>query len=105
MEQIEYKNRMKEIEKSFNDAKTKLYKEYAASHRKFNIGDVIRDHSDTILVEAFGTSKVLDLPEPTYIGKALKKDLTPKKSGEYATIYGNNGVELVKPANSLKTIK
>ena len=96
MTELEYANRMKEIEKSFDDAKRQLYIDYAKSQRKFNIGDVISNGSVKIVVEKFGTSKTFYLPQPTYIGKELKKDLTPKKNGNTEIIYGNNRVKLIR---------
>jgi hypothetical protein len=96
MTESEYEEKMAEINKAHEDAKRQLYIDYAASQRKFKIGDIISNGHVTILVEKFGTNKTFGLPQPTYIGKELRKDLTPKKNGSTNTIFGNNHVERIK---------
>ena len=90
---------MSVIETEYLQAKKKLYIDYATSQRKYKIGDIIKnDIGTTIQVEKFGTSVTFGLPKPTYIGRELRKDLAPKKNGDIGTIYGNDGVELIKSA-------
>ena len=97
MTELKYKELLQEIENNYTASKRQLYIEYAASQRKFKIGDIIKNDNGTILeVQRFGSSVSYSLPKPTYIGKALRKDLVPKKNGDIETIYGNDSVELIK---------
>jgi len=75
--------------------KKQLYIEYAKDERKFKIGDIIKNNSVTIVVEKFGVS-VGGMPQPTYEGKELGKDLSYKKNGHVARIYGNDGIKLLR---------
>jgi hypothetical protein len=96
MTESDFKHKMQVIETEYLQAKRKLNIDYAASQRKFKIGDVIKDNVGTIIeVQRFGTN-ISFFPMPTYIGLELRKDLKLKKSGEVATIYGNEGVTLIK---------
>jgi len=92
-----YKAKLKQIEKDFETSKYALYQEYALSNAKFKIGDTIKDGRWAFVIDKITTSKYFDLPEPVYHGFELKKDLTPKKSMERVTIYGNKA-ELIKSA-------
>ena len=77
MTEQEYLNRLEQINKDFTVAKSKLIKEYAASLQIFEIGDIIKNHAYTIIIDRFGCYKMLDEVQPTYSGRELKKDLTP----------------------------
>jgi len=97
MTELKYKELLQEIENNYTASKRQLYIDYATSQRKFKVGDVIKNDNGVIIeVQKFGTSVSFSLPKPTYIGKALRKDLVPKKNGDIETIYGNDSVELVK---------
>jgi hypothetical protein len=99
MTQSEYKHKMQVIETEYLQAKKQLYIDYATSHRKYKVGDVIKDGLGTIIeVQRYGTSVTFSLPKPTYIGRELRRDLVPKKNGDIGTIYGNEDVELLKSA-------
>jgi len=100
MTEIEFKSKLQKIEHDFELSKKQLYIDYAASQRKFKIGDVIKNDNGVIIqIQKFGTSVTFSLPQPTYIGKELRKDLQPKKNGDIGTVYGNNGVELLVAAS------
>ena len=101
MTEAEYKHKLQVIETEYLQSKKQLYIDYAASQRIFKIGDVIKNDFGTIIeVQKFGTSVTFGLPKPTYIGSELRKDLVPKKNGDIGTVYGNDGVELLKCAGS-----
>lgn len=101
MTEADYKHKMSGIETEYLQAKKQLYIDYAASQRKYKIGDIIKNNNGTIIeVQKFGTSISFSLPKPTYIGRELRKDLVPKKNGDIKTIYGNDSVELLKSAGS-----
>ena len=98
MTDIEYDEKMKQIDADYEKAKKDLYIKYALSHAIYKKGDIIKDHRWTILIDNVTTYKGFDLPMPAYHGKELKKDLTPKKNGDRQSIYGNREIELVKSA-------
>ena len=101
MTELDYKHKMQVIETEYLQAKKQLYIDYANSQRKYNVGDIIKnDNGTTIEVQKYGVSVSFSLPTPTYIGRELRKDLVPKKNGDIGTIYGNEGVELLKSAGS-----
>jgi hypothetical protein len=100
MTELEYKHKMQVIETKYLQSKKQLYIDYAAAQRKFKIGDVIKNDNGVIIqIQKFGTSVTFSLPQPTYIGKELRKDLQPKKNGDIGTVYGNSGVELIVAAS------
>ena len=100
MTEQEYNLEFKQIEANFDMAKRQLYEKFAKANRIYNIGDIVKDHHQIILVERFGLNKTFGLPNPTYIGTVLKKDLTPKKSNEIGYVYGNENTELLKKSNN-----
>ncbi len=99
MTEEQYKSELKEIEDNYESNKRKLYLKYANSKRIYNLGDIIKDHHQTIIIERFGVDKMFGLPRPIYIGTELRKDLTPKKSHNIGYVYGNEKTSLIKPSN------
>lgn len=97
MTEQEYKDGIATLEYEFEASKKKLMVAYAQSQRKFKIGDIIRHHDTTIIIDSITAYISLSDPMPVYVGKELKKDLTPKKNGSIEKIYGNSNVELLKP--------
>ena len=99
MNETKFNELLQEIETNYTKAKNQLYVDYAASQRKFKIGDVIRDKRGVLIeVRKFGTWSLKNTAKPYYTGIALRKDLQPKKNGDVDTIFGNDDVELVRPA-------
>ncbi len=96
MTEQEYNAKLAEIEAAANRQKASLMYEYARSQAIFKVGDIIQDHNKTILVQKISAYKSFGVVSPTYEGVILKKDLTPKKSGERGVVYGNKGVTLIK---------
>lgn len=97
MEELDYTNKSKQIYADYITSQKTLDIEFGLSKAKYKEGDVVRDSVRTILVDRITTFKGLNnsLPEPVYHGIALKKDLTPKKSGDRKSIYGNRNTELI----------
>lgn len=97
MEEIEYLDKLKNIEKVAEKQKADLMIEFAMSNAKFKKGDIVKNHNYIILVDKITVSKVFmgSLPKAIYHGVALKKDLTPRKDGSRETIYYEG--ELVNP--------
>ena len=98
MTELEYNNLLNEIEVRFKKERNQLHFTYAASQRKFKIGDIIKNDTSIIKIERFGIFMFTN-PKPTYIGAALKKDLTPKKNGSVETIFHSEDIELVKASS------
>lgn len=77
-----------------------LYTKYIWSQRKYEIGDIIMNISGLrIKVQSFSHSSggVLETsPKIVYVGLVVKADLTLRKDGLTGTIYGNDGVKLLK---------
>ena len=92
----EYQSKLQAIESEYRAAKKQLAIDFAASKIKYKKGDIIRCHGTTIRVEKFGAYSSFGFPRPSYTGPELRKDLQPKKNGDYQTIYGNDNVELIK---------
>lgn len=67
-----------------------LAKIFVLENRKFNLGDMIRDHRWAFIVDRITVSKLTRFPEPVYHGFELKKDLTPRKDKNRVAIYGND---------------
>lgn len=100
MNETEYRNELQKIEDNYNLSKKNLYIKYARENRRFAIGDIIKDSSGTIIiVTSFNTSLFGGLPKPIYIGKVLKKDLTPRKDNSTDSIYESQNIALIKKAN------
>lgn len=102
MEETEYYERLKKIEKDYEDAKIKLYIDYGMSKVIFQKGDIIKSDSCALIIDKITVSKRFGLPEPVYHGFELKKDLTPRKDKNRTSIFGNgNAIKLsgnYKPA-------
>lgn len=99
MTEQEYKSQLKTLSDSYEAAKKKLHIMFASANRIYKVGDIIKDNHQIIVIEKFGTHMGFDqIPIPKYIGKMLKKDLTPIKSGDIGAVYGNNNTELLKKA-------
>lgn len=96
----DYHFKMAILEKKHLGLKNALVQKYGLSKAKYKVGDTIRDGATTILVERITVSVMFggtSSPEPVYRGIELKKDLTPKKSGDVGVIYGSHqSIVLVK---------
>ena len=92
-----YLNKLKEIQDEYETKKKELYREYGLSNALFKVGDTIKGQNAIFIVDKITIYKMFsdNFPEPVYHGFELRKDLTPKRSGIRAIIYGNNA-ELVK---------
>lgn len=65
MTEQEYNLEMKILESDFDMAKRRLYEKFAKANRIYNIGDIVKDHHQIILVERFGLNKTFGIPKPT----------------------------------------
>ncbi len=97
MTEQDYNVALLKIEHNYSASKKQLAIDYAKFQRKFKVGDIVKDrHGVIIQVETFGVYAYGKFPKPTYKGRALRKDLVPKKNIDTETIYGNDDVELLK---------
>ncbi len=102
MTDLEYDDKMLQIENAFEIAKKSLYKEYALSNAKFKIGDMIKDYRSALVIDRITASgPMFGKPEAVYHGFELKKDLTPRKDKSRVAIFGNKA-ELLKSAEELQ---
>lgn len=97
MQELEYKEKLRQLQDDFDMSKKRLMAEYAKSQAKFSIGDIIKDNRVALKVDKIVASiDIFGMPIPVYCGPELKKNLTPMKSGNRVIIYGNNKAELIK---------
>lgn len=92
----DYKDKLKLLEADFKVKRDQLAQDYAFSTAKFNVGDIITDTFSTIKITRLIFTISFGTPEVVYFGTALKKDLTPKKSGDSECVYANREITLLK---------
>ena len=86
MNKEELKKVLKKLQEEYYLKIKDLKKTFALSNNPYKVGDIISDHIGTIKIESIGVyiNGLNDgLPECTYHGPELKKDLTPKKMQQY----------------------
>lgn len=97
----ELNNYIAEIKKKESIAINQVRALYAKSQEKYKIGDIITNQDCTVFVKKIGWN--LDFkgnPYPIYSGDNLTKKGTVNKINPFATIYGNDGVTLIKLGES-----
>lgn len=87
MNEQELRDKIKMIREDSEKSILKLLKEYALSHKECNIGDIITDGTDTIVVELFKYYYTNSILKCVYHGTLLKKDLSPAKGNKRADIF------------------
>jgi len=91
MNTAEYDSQMKEIRDDYLVKCKKLRIQFVASNTTVRVGDVIKDHSGSIVVEKTGVNVPLTgYPEPKFYGIELKKDGTPRKDKAKRWLFGCN---------------
>jgi hypothetical protein len=90
MTEAEYKERVKELELKQKNERNELAIEFAYSNSTVAVGDVVTDHIGSVKVERIGVYISYGVPECTYTGVELKKDLTPTKKGGKRSVYQSN---------------
>lgn len=96
MNEKEYKEKLKQLEVDFEANKKQLYIDFAQSNKRFEIGDILKEHDKIILVDKITTYIAWGLPEAVYHGYELKKDLSIRKDKSRGSIYGDKVAELIK---------
>lgn len=81
MELQELKDKLKIADEEAKKIRFSIFREYALSHNKVAIGDIVSDKHKTILVEKIkvNVSFSYDKPECVYCGIELNKDFSVKK--------------------------
>lgn len=88
MTKDELTTKIKELDRQHKVALNRVYKEYALSNNKVELGDVVVDGNITIKVEKLGFYKKSSGESAMrYHGPRLKKDGTSYKSGECCNVY------------------
>jgi hypothetical protein len=94
MTDIEYKLKLNDIEKRFEEDKRILARDYAYSNNPNKIGDIVTDHIGSIKIErikyTLGWVSMKELPFCVYEGIELKKDGTSTKKQNHRDVYQNN---------------
>ena len=92
MEEQEYKDRLKRLEKEFENNKIALIKEYAVSNNPYRVGDTIEDHNgkgEIVSWQAYiGFMK--NLPSLVYTCKNFTKSGSISKREPKRNIYQGN---------------
>lgn len=92
MTKDEFDKAIAEIELEAKEKKQVVYIDYAVKNKTNSIGDIISDHSCTILIDKLNVKFNLlsKYPEMVYYGKKLRKDNTPYKNGDREVIWQSN---------------
>lgn len=91
MTELEYRDELVKLETEYRKKRQELMAKFALSNNTVKKGDKFTDHIGTILVEEIkAQGSLTGLPSCIYLGVELKKDGTPKKSGEKRWAYQTN---------------
>jgi hypothetical protein len=90
MTELDYQTRLVDLRRNYNDEVNRLHVKYANENNPYKVGDIIQDDRGTIIkITNWKIDLGFDrrLPVCVYIGKQLKKDLTPFKRNTEEAIY------------------
>lgn len=100
MNKDEFESALKELESIDALKKKELCKRYADANKQANVGDIVCDHIGCIKVEDYVLSMGLrSLSGYYYIGRELKKGLTPRKDGRSRTVHYANIIKVLPNDN------
>ena len=87
-----YEKELKALEQEFELRKRNLIKLYTQKNSPYKVGDIVKDHIGSIIIEKikYGTEYGTGFPRCSYFGLELKKDLTPRKDGSKRWVYKSN---------------
>ena len=89
MNHEEYLQKIKELEREFENRKVELMKEFVRANNPYKIGDKVTDHIGSIIIEKIGFS-LGSKPCAIYTGLELKKDGTPTKRQTRRRVWQSN---------------
>lgn len=79
---------LEEIREESIRKERELKVKFARENNPVNIGDIVKDHMATIIVESITMSHgIYDIPCCIYRGTRLKKNGEPYKTGEQRTVW------------------
>jgi hypothetical protein len=95
MTKEEFEERKKEILKKANKERNDLIKQYCDANNPYKVGDIFTDHIGSIKIEKIKYSEggFGVMPQCFYFGTELKKDGTPKKSGDKRQAWQSNDIK------------
>lgn len=93
MTKEQYYEKLKAIEKQYEEIKKSLYREYAFANNPYKVGDFITDHAATIQIEKIQVYYSYDMPACVYTGTQYNKDGKVSKKQDHNKIYQNNIVK------------
>ena len=87
-----YQAELKALDKEFELKKQNLIRLYAQENNPYKVGDTIKDHIGSVVIEkiAYTINYSNKFPTCSYYGLELKKDLTPRKDGSKRWVAQNN---------------
>jgi len=86
-----YEKGIAQIEREANARKIELIRLYASENNTFKVGDVVKDHIGSIIIEKITyTISSKKIPCCVYYGLELKKDGTPRKNKSKRSVYQGN---------------
>lgn len=98
MEAQELKEKLKLAYEEHNKARFAIFKEYALSHNKVSVGDIVFDGDKMVKVEKIKINVQYDKSECVYCGYELNKNFSIKKK------RGSDKIESAIYQGSLKQI-
>lgn len=94
MNKQEYLEKRKELKNDFEAKLDKLDENYAADNNPYAVGDIIKDHIDTIKIESMfyvpSDTLATRIPYVVYIGVIINKDGKPNKRRKKSKIHQPN---------------
>ncbi len=92
MTEEEYDEKLQKIEKEYAIKKHTLSINFAKSNNPYKIGDIIRDHYETIMIDKIKTNLAswCSYPSCVYSGILVTKKGIPFKNGKRGTVYQDN---------------
>tara|TARA_R110002096_G_scaffold306489_1_gene501144 strand:- start:400 stop:699 length:300 start_codon:yes stop_codon:yes gene_type:complete len=90
MTKEDYKKKLSEIRSESNKKCDKVHIEYADFNNKYELGDILQDHHQIILVNEIKYTLHNGDCICNYRGQVLTKKLKPHKNKGFETMYGLN---------------
>jgi hypothetical protein len=87
MDEQELRDKIKKMREDTEKSILTLQKEYAFAHKEYNIGDIITDGTDIIVIESFKYHYTNSILKCLYHGTLLKKDLSPAKGSKRVDVF------------------
>ena len=90
MNHEEYLQKIKKLEREFENRKLELIKEFVRANNPYKIGDKVTDRIGSIIIENIGIEWYGSKPCAIYTGLELKKDGTPTKRQTRRRVWQSN---------------